>query len=163
MPVLRDIRLAVRLLRRSPSSTAIAVLSIALSVGATAVVFTAIKSVLIDSLPYSGADELVKIGTDFPNIAELSRSGVVFWDDMREVRRSTRTLSSIGVYGSSLLTLPGDAHTLPEAIYGGRRGRHHPQPWLMGAPLPVGSRHPRTHAQSRWTGLHDHRRHAACI
>ncbi len=42
-----------RLLARTPLTTAIALLSIALSIGATAVVFAAIKSVLIDPLPYS--------------------------------------------------------------------------------------------------------------
>ncbi len=46
--LLQDTRLALRLLRRSPGVTAIALLSITLSVGATAVVFTAIKSVVID-------------------------------------------------------------------------------------------------------------------
>ena len=67
MSVLQDIRLALRLFWRTPSFTGIALLSIALSVGATAVVFTAIKSVLIDPLPYAHPEELVQIGTEFPS------------------------------------------------------------------------------------------------
>ncbi len=54
--ILQDIRLAFRIFRRTPIPTGIALLSIALSVGATAVVFTAIKSVLIDPLPYAHAE-----------------------------------------------------------------------------------------------------------
>ena len=57
MSILQDIRLAFRIFRRTPVPTAIALLSIALSVGATAVVFAAIKSVLIDPLPYARASK----------------------------------------------------------------------------------------------------------
>jgi cell division protein FtsX len=59
----RDIRHALRGLGRSPTSTAVALLSIAITVGATAVVFTAVKSVLIEPLPYADAGHLVQLGT----------------------------------------------------------------------------------------------------
>ena len=61
MSVLRDILLVFRLFRRTPVPTGIALLSIALSVAATAIVFTAVKSVLIDPLPYARAGELVQL------------------------------------------------------------------------------------------------------
>jgi hypothetical protein len=61
MLILQDIRLAFRLLGRTPSFTGIVLLSIALSVGARGVVFTAIRSVLIDPLPYARAEELLVI------------------------------------------------------------------------------------------------------
>ena len=64
MSLLRDIRL----LRRAPASTGIALLSIALSVGATAVVFAAIKSVLIDPLPYARPSELVQLRSEYPRL-----------------------------------------------------------------------------------------------
>jgi len=51
MPTLSDIRLAFRMLCRAPVVAAMAVLSIAIGVGATAVVFTAVKAVLIEPLP----------------------------------------------------------------------------------------------------------------
>jgi len=66
MSLLQDIRIALRLFRRTPSVTAIALCSITLSVAATAVVFAAIKSVLLDPLPYADPDKLVQIGTQFP-------------------------------------------------------------------------------------------------
>ncbi len=118
MSVLQDIRLAFRLFRRTPVSTAIVILSIALSVGMTAVVFTAIKSVLIAPLPYARAEELVQIGTAIPHVEELSRIDVVFWDDMQEVIKNSRTLASAGVYGNALFDLAGDSSTPPEALYG---------------------------------------------
>lgn len=124
MSVLQDIRLALRLLRRTPSVTSISLLSIALSVAATAVVFTAIKSVLIDPLPYARPGELVQIGTEFASFdpAGLSnaRSHVdfAFWNDAHEIMRRTRTLESVGVYGNSLVDLAGDGSAPPEALYG---------------------------------------------
>jgi putative ABC transport system permease protein len=115
--VLTDIRHAFRLLRRTPSLTAIALLSIALSVGATAVVFTAIKSVLIQPLPYAHPWELVQVGTDFENVRQ-SESDWIFWNDAEELTRRTRTLDSVAVYGNSVFDLAGDPSFPPEALYG---------------------------------------------
>ena len=117
MSVLADIRLAFRLLRRTPSLTAIALLSIALSVGATAVVFTAVKAVLINPLPYARPGELVQFRTDFTN-AEPSHGDWVFWNDTQELIRRTRTLQSMGIYRNAVFDLAGDPTTPPEALYG---------------------------------------------
>jgi putative ABC transport system permease protein len=118
MILCQNIRLASRLLRRNPSTTAIALLSIAISVAATCVVFAAIKSVLLAPLPYSHAEELVQIGTKFGNLFEQSIVDFGFWRDAQEIARRTRTLGSVGVYGNSMFTLAGSASTPPEALYG---------------------------------------------
>ena len=97
MILCQNIRLASRLLRRNPSTTAIALLSIAISVAATSVVFAAIKSVLLAPLPYSHAEELVQIGTKFGNLFEESIVDFGFWRDAQEIARRTRTLGSVGV------------------------------------------------------------------
>lgn len=117
MSVFQDIRLALRLFRRAPFTTFVALLSIALSVGATSVVFTAIKSVLLDPLPYARVGELVQIRTDFTN-AEPSRMDWVFRHDAQEIIRRTHTLESAGIYGNALFNLAGDSTTPPEALYG---------------------------------------------
>jgi putative ABC transport system permease protein len=119
MSVLQDIRLAFRLFWRTPSLTGIALLSIALSVGATAVVFTAIKSVLIDRLPYARAEELVQIRAEFVNFdPSQSHTDWAFWSDAQEIIRRTRTIESVGIYGNAIFDLAGDASTPPEALYG---------------------------------------------
>jgi putative ABC transport system permease protein len=119
MSVLQDIRLAFRLFWRTPSLTGIALLSIALSVGATAVVFTAIKSVLIDPLPYAHPEELVQIRAEFANFdPSQSHTDWAFWSDAQEIIRRTRTLESVGIYGNAVFNLAGDASTPPEALYG---------------------------------------------
>jgi len=115
--MLRDIQLAFRLFRRTPAPTGIALLSIALSVGATAVVFTAVRSVLITPLPYSRPSELVQIRTDFPKF-EPAHSDWAFWSDAQEIARRTRTLASVAVYRNELFNLAGNGTAPPEALYG---------------------------------------------
>jgi hypothetical protein len=94
--ILGDIRLALRLFRRTPVPTAIALVSIALSVGATAVVFAAVKSVLIDPLPYARAGELVQIRSEYPG-HRASAGDWVIWNDWQEIARRTRTLEAVRV------------------------------------------------------------------
>lgn len=118
MSVLKDIRLGFRLFRGTPVPTAIALCSIALSVGATAVVFTAIKCVLIDPLPYARASELVQIRSEFLKMREQSNGDWVFWNDTQELIRRTRTLESVGVYRNAIFDLAGGPDATPEALYG---------------------------------------------
>lgn len=118
MSILYDVRLAFRLFRRNLVTTAIALLSIALSVGATAVVFAAVKSVLIDPLPYARAEELVQIRTEFRKAQQQSNGDWVYWNDAQELIRRTRTLESVGIYRNAVFDLVGDGGTTPEALYG---------------------------------------------
>jgi putative ABC transport system permease protein len=116
--MLQDIRLALRLVRRNRFSTAIALLSIALTVGATAVVFAAVKSVLLEPLPYFHPERLVQFRSDDPRVEKQSAGDWMIVHDIHELRRRWRTLESIGFYHNALLDLPGDGKTLPEALYG---------------------------------------------
>ena len=118
--MLQDTRFAFRLFRRSPASTAVAGLSIALSVGASAVVFAAVKAVLIDPLPYRDPATLVQLRSEFPAMREQSHGDWVIWNDTQELARRTRTLASIGVYSNAIFDLAGSAAAPPEALYGVR-------------------------------------------
>jgi predicted permease len=117
MSFLRDLRHALRLLSHTPTLTAVALLSIAITVGATAVVFTAVKSVLIESLPYANAGELVQLRTENTKFGK-SHADWVAWSDAQDILRSNRTFESIGVYQYRLFNLSGDAGSLPESLYG---------------------------------------------
>jgi putative ABC transport system permease protein len=119
MSVLEDVRLGLRLFRRTPFVTLIVLVSIAFSVGATAVIFTAIKSVLIDPLPYLRPGDLVQIRTEFAGDgSSKTHADFVLGSDFKEIARRTRTLASLGAYGNALSNLAGDAATPPEALYG---------------------------------------------
>src|SRR4029450_4404608 len=60
----RDVRYALRMLRRAPGFTAAAVLTVALGVGATTTVFSVVYALLVKPLPYPGADRLVMVWQD---------------------------------------------------------------------------------------------------
>jgi putative ABC transport system permease protein len=118
--ILMDIRRALRDMVRNPLPTGIAFLSIALSVGAAAVVFTAIKAVLIDPLPYSRPEELVQLRTEYPRFPKQPRGDWLSWEDGQEIIRRTHTLEAIGLYRNAFLDLAGNWSEPPEALCGTR-------------------------------------------
>src|SRR5882724_6932417 len=59
--MLHDIRFAVRILAKSPGFTAVALLTLALGIGSNTAIFSVIRHVLLNTLPYTDADRLVSI------------------------------------------------------------------------------------------------------
>jgi predicted permease len=72
--LLQDARFAVRLLLKQKGFTAAAVLTLAICIGANAAIFSVVNSVLIQPLPFDGADRLVTIYNSYPR-AGLERGG----------------------------------------------------------------------------------------
>jgi len=60
--VIQDVRFGFRMLRKSPGFTAVAVLTLALGIGATTAIFTLVHAVLLNSLPVAKPGELYRVG-----------------------------------------------------------------------------------------------------
>lgn len=116
MTTLADIRHGFRLLCRAPAVTLIAILITALGVGATTVVYAAVKAVPIEPFPYSHTDALVQIRADFGRGGNL-RQDWVLRDDMDEAARENQSFTALGTYRYTLFNLGGDVDS-PEALYG---------------------------------------------
>ena len=97
----QDLRLSVRLLRRGPVFTAIAVLTLGLGIGVTTAIFSLVNGVLVRPLPYEGSEHLVRIAEYFPPSgtgSPLAPRTLINGAEL-EALESARTLSNVGIYG----------------------------------------------------------------
>lgn len=89
-----DIRFAVRQLRTNLGVSLLAVLTLALGIGANTALFSVVNSVLLDPLPYPGAGRLVAMYEVAPGFKRASMSYLNFLD----WQRMSRTFSSMAIY-----------------------------------------------------------------
>lgn len=104
--LVQDIRCAFRQLGKSPSFTALAVLSLALGIGANTAMFTVVEGVLIRPLPYTNASRMVSIGPGDEHGA-LTRFSSTSWLNYRDVRDQVRSLSAIAGYSDDVGVVQG--------------------------------------------------------
>lgn len=78
--LMQDLRFGVRMLWKNPGFTAVAVLTLALGIGANTAIFSMINSVLIKALPYPNAEQLVSVWETLPNGSRNGVSAGVFKD-----------------------------------------------------------------------------------
>src|ERR1700674_5707842 len=76
------LRYAARALRRSPGFTAVAILTLALGIGANVATFTVVHAVLLNPLPYPHPEQLVRVYDDLrgSNTHDVGISVPEFWD-----------------------------------------------------------------------------------
>ena len=94
----RDLRYAVRLLFKSPGFTAIAVLSIALGIGANTTVFSVINGVLLKSLPYNDPDSLVLLWGNVTSEVHLKGHNQVSATDVADYRAQSSVFEDVATF-----------------------------------------------------------------
>ena len=103
----QDLKYGVRMLARSPSFTAIAILTLALGIGANTILFSVVNGVLLKPLPYLQPDKLVVLSESTPQFDSSSISYPNFLD----WQRNNSTFSSIAAYRSGDFTITGAGET----------------------------------------------------
>ena len=101
----RDLRLAVRLLWRSPGYTIVALLTLALGIGATTAIFAAVDTVLLRPMPYAGADRLV-VPISI-NTGRNSDCDCVAYADYADWLRETAIFEAVSLWRSITVDLTG--------------------------------------------------------
>lgn len=104
--VRQDTRYGARLLARAPGFTAVALVTLALAIGATTAIFSVARGVLLRPLPYPDADRIVRVWETSP---EGATRNVVSSGNYLDWRDRATSLSAIGALGQSVdRALTGD-------------------------------------------------------
>jgi len=96
--LLYDLRYTLRQLRKTPGVAVLAVLTLALGVGANTAIFTVIESVLLRPLPYTHSDRLMSIGPPGDQRSFRATS----WLNYRDIREQSREFSTLAAYSEDI-------------------------------------------------------------
>ncbi|MGO8733509.1 MAG: ADOP family duplicated permease [Terriglobia bacterium] len=107
----QDVRYSLRQLKRNPGFTAVAVITLALGIGATTAIFTVVNAVLLRPLPYPHPEELVYVQEILGN---YGLNPFVWNKEFAAWRNQSRTLSPIAAYRDFMANLTGGGE--PERI-----------------------------------------------
>src|ERR1017187_8738414 len=96
-----DLRFALRQLQKTPGLALLAILTLALGVGANTAIFTVIENVLLRPLPYANPDRLIFIGpgSDKPSFGSTS------WLNYRDVCAQSKLLADAAGYSEDVSVL----------------------------------------------------------
>jgi len=105
--LLHDLRYAARGLRRRPAFTAIAVLTLAIGIGATTSIFSAVNVLLIRQLPYAKPDELMKVSLTLPAAPGRNAREDLVWSypKFTAFRNAQQVFADLTLYASSQYTI----------------------------------------------------------
>jgi putative ABC transport system permease protein len=107
----QDVRFALRMLRKSPAFTAIAIATLAIGIGANGAIFAVTENVLLKPLPFPNSEQLVDLGHDVPGIGLHGRSAAFLYFIYRE---QSRSFQSVGLWRQNSNNLTGLAE--PEHV-----------------------------------------------
>jgi predicted permease len=111
---IQDIRYGIRMLLRSPGATAVAVLSLALGIGATSTIFSIVDGIFLRSWPVAAPEELVLITT----LTEGRSSSGTSWQDFLDLQEQNSVFSGILAFGrrGGILSHQGRGETVITAV-----------------------------------------------
>src|SRR6185503_2181495 len=112
--LVRDLRYGLRTMRRSPGFMAVAILTLALGIGATTVILSVARGVLFRPLPFKDVDRLVLVWDRQPPGTDTPAS----YSEFLEWREHVTPLESVAAWFSTSFTLTGEGEA--EEIWGER-------------------------------------------
>jgi len=104
--LLQDLRYGARLLRKNPGFTLVAILTLALGIGANTAIFSVVNTVMLRPFPYPDADRLVLLNEIAKANGRVENMSVG-WLDYQDWRRQAQSFQYLGVFRGQNLTLTG--------------------------------------------------------
>jgi predicted permease len=109
----QDLRFALRMLRKSPSVTAVAVLTLGIAIGATTSIFSVVSALLLKPLPFPAPERLVSLQDVEPN-PDTSGNGNLSWPEFVDLRANAKDVAGAAAYcgGDAALLRDGEPQRL---------------------------------------------------
>ena len=116
MPILHDLRYAVRTLRRMPALTSAALFSLTLGIGSSAAIFSLVDAAMIRRPPFADADRLAVLNIEqrTPREGELRHRWS--WPRFQLLKRYVRSFEGVATSSNNVVTVTGSSHPEPLAI-----------------------------------------------
>ncbi len=108
----QDLRYGVRVLVKSPGFSLIAILTLALGIGANTAIFSVVNGVLLNPLPFHEPNQLVSMFQEIPNF----KNGSISYPNFLDWRRMNTTFAGLAAYRSTGFNLSGNGE--PERLHG---------------------------------------------
>ena len=112
--LLQDMRFGIRMLVKKPGASLVAILTLALGIGANAAIFSIVNTVLLRPLPYKDPERLVALWENIPSQGQSRVSPANFFD----WKKQSTSFEDMSTYGGSAMTLTGVGE--PEQLSGTR-------------------------------------------
>src|SRR5687768_8044033 len=112
---LHDVRYALRSLRRERAFSIVAILTLAIALGATSAIFTVVNAILLRPLPYAEPEELLKVR--MRNIRTGDMGDQISYINYNDLIAGSKSLEGIGVYsGSAMFLMEGEDAELLKGV-----------------------------------------------
>jgi hypothetical protein len=114
--ILQEVRYALRMLRKSPGFTLVAILTLALGIGANTAIFTIVDAVLLRPLPFKNPSKLVMLNESFKSLGYPVAPASA--PDIAIIERTQKSFTSLGAFQNEDCDLSGGGN--PERITAAR-------------------------------------------